>query len=330
MFTSELILRLRARCPSFSRRVGGTASFEQGTTMGVQLPVPHCFVIPVEEVAQDARGNETAQRVRMTFLTVVCVDNTSQPEDGRGLTGSMQVESIRRELLNALIGWEPFTWSIPVPENMKGFEDIMPRGRSDTVRFRGGSFLKMNDGKLWHQFEWSIDFMDGRCISVELERHTATVTLSDYAAVVVDQSHMTASTAVVTGVMVTGPDGYRLPTTEWTFDASTGVLTALPIGDNPIAPDAELSVMFEMETPRYGEIARTIYTEYYPSVLAQAGGDPNAITDEMYRLLGEFPIDATVTWEPTTDPVTQPTFSGGTPTNEPDLPIPEGAERIGS
>lgn len=328
MFTSELILRLRSRCPTFQRRVGGTASFEAGTAQGAHLPVPHCFVIPVEEIAEEARGDATAQRVRMSFMTVVCVDNTSQREDGRGLTGSMLVEVIRREMLNALIGWEPFTWSIPVPENMKGFEDIMPGGRSDTVRFRGGSFLKMNDGKLWHQFEWYIDFMDGRCINVELQHGAVDVTLSNHQAVVVDQDHVTSETAVITGIIVKGPPSYKLPTTEYTFDAATGVLTVLEVGDNPVPDGAELSVMYEMETPRYYEIIRGIYSEYYPDLLAKAGGNPNNITTEMYNLVGEFPLDATVEWSLDVDPTRGPVFSDGVPTNEAELPIPDDAARI--
>lgn len=329
MFTSELILRLRARCPTFQRRVGGTASFEAGTAQGARLDTPHCFVIPVEEVAEEAGGDATAQRIRMTFMTVVCVGNTSQREDGRGLTGSMLVDAIRREMLNALIGWEPFTWSIPVPDNMKGFEDIMPQGRSDTVRFRGGSFLKMDDGKLWHQFEWYIDFMDGRCISVELERGSAEVALSGHQALIVDQDQPTSNTATVTGVIVKGSPSYKLPTTEYTFDAGTGVLTVLQVGDNPVADGAELSVMFEMETARYSEIVRSIYSEYHPKLLAQAGGDPNNITNDMYEFMGDYPLDLTVEWSSDTSYGLHPGYPEGVPINEPELPFSDDVARLG-
>lgn len=311
MFTTELILRLRERCPLFERRVGGTASFEVGSVAGVSLPIPHAFVVPVEETAMDTPGGDVlSQQVRLTFITIVCVSNTENREDGRGLTGGAAIEQVRRELLNAMIGWEPLTWAIPIPENMRGHEDLMPNSRADSVRYRGGSFLKMSDGRLWHQFEWSIDFYDGRCLRGETERMTATgLSVSGGQVQAVDQGHTTASTAVITYVF-NQTTGVAIPATDYQFDQPTGVLELNPgsAGDGDL-----IDVMFDVEAPRYYELLRRIYAAYYPALLDAAGGDPQAITHAMYDDMGELPPDATVTWTQDGDPRTDPAFADGTP-----------------
>jgi hypothetical protein len=302
MFMLELIMRLRRQCPSLERRVGGTASFEAATSQeqsGV-YNVPHAFVVPLEETAADAQGNVTGQMVRYSFVVIVCVSNRQNRKDGEGLTAVHQLDAIRRELMGAFINWEPQSWSVPQPNILEGYEDLVPNSRADTVRFRGSSHVTFNDGRLWHQYEWSINFMEGALGTGAIERRTTTVTVTGDTAVVVDQNLPTSGTAVVTTVTIPNPPAElegllginnTVPPRLYTFDPQTGVIdfrNFLPMDG------VEIVVTYVVDEPRYWELLRDLYHEYYPDLLAKAGGDPNAILPDYYQLVHELPLDATV------------------------------------
>ena len=319
MFTTELILRIRDKCPLFERRVGGTASFDAATKQKSGLSVPHAFVIPVEETAEDAGGNLLAQRMRMTFITVVCVDNQLEPQNGKGYAATDVINTARRQLLNALIGWEPVWWSVPSPKIIPGYEDITPNSRADSVRYRGSSFVSMTDNKLWHQFEWSIDYMDSACSQPTVERHSSEVAVVGGTAQAVSPDLPTATTAVVTSVSVVDPTpevqklltpSGQLPTNYWSFSVNPGSLTLNP----DYVPDGTvLHVSFEVEQPKYAELLRKLYTEYRPELLDLAGGDATAVSPDMYRQIGDLPPDATVTWDQPSEPNTGGVFADGVP-----------------
>lgn len=315
MFITELILRTRAKATMFEKRVGGMASFDKAVKEDTTFELPYCFIIPVEENAAAASGNSAAQMMKQTYVFVVVLDNSAEPEDGRGYSARTSLARARRELLDSLLRWEPYTWSVPAPKVQPGFEDLLPNSRADWMRYEGHSLIKMTDSRAWYQFEFSVSFYDAAASQGEFDRHQSTVTLVDGAAVVVNQDIATSESAYI--IRVSTEAGVRLSETMYTFVPGTGVLTLTAagkaaLGDTPPA----LLVSYEVSTPKYWSIVKQVYSEYYPTLLDLAGGNPANITAEMYTLASEVPPDALIEWEPVSEHALShepETFFSGTP-----------------
>jgi len=283
IYITEVILRMRDMCPTLARRVGGTASFDTALTMNADLGLPHAFVVPMEETAEAAEGNATAQRITERFSVVVCVDNKASREDGLGLTAADMVEKIRTELFNALMGWEPVQFNGAFPDPKPGYEDIWPKSRADYFRYAGGVHIDMNQGRLWHQFEFTCTYYDGPdCPDVATCK--TTVAIASGAVNLYDSGTCKGNgTAVIYTVI--GPDDTRYPPGHFSLDPETGEVTTN-------CPDGEYVVVWGYEPER--NVPQEVYAEYYPYLLSLAGGDPEAITAEMYELASELPPDWTV------------------------------------
>lgn len=154
IYLSEIIIRLRTKCPSFGRRVGGTATFagvstalESKTGQSSDLDVPHCFVTPEEEInitGQDQYIGDDTERRREVFSTYLCVDNTVD----RGIAGSGVMKFEAMDELRKLQG-----------EIQEAFNDWVPRQKFDVIKFVRGEYLFMDNYRLWHRFDWSTDYV---------------------------------------------------------------------------------------------------------------------------------------------------------------------------
>lgn len=156
IYLSEIVVRLRIKCPSFQRRVGGTATYARTTMAGQSsdnLKVPHCFVIPVREdnvTGREEYIGDTTERRRETFATVVCVDNTiNRGVAGEGvmkLSAINQLRTLQQEIEAAWRDW-------------------VPRQKFDVIQFVSGEHLAMDNHRLWHTFQWSTDYVTAPGVS---------------------------------------------------------------------------------------------------------------------------------------------------------------------
>lgn len=136
--------RIKAECLTLQRRVGLTSEFSEATSTdmpGADISVPHAFVIPLYERAEEREDKQGAvQDEQAYFAVVVCVDNAVQGGKGgasKSAASAMAVlRNIKQELCRALLTWTP-------PE------------ANGQVSFEQGFHISMNNSRLWHQFQWS-------------------------------------------------------------------------------------------------------------------------------------------------------------------------------
>lgn len=134
-----LIKKLRDECPTFARRVSGTAKFNEIANDDTDIPLPHAFVMPLVERAQARTNMGRAQKVVETFAVVICVNNATQLVDGVGVVASDVLKTLRQEVFDALLS------DLQQP-NHRGME------------FVGSRHITMNKARLWHQFEFNVEY----------------------------------------------------------------------------------------------------------------------------------------------------------------------------
>ncbi|PZW65260.1 Gp37 protein [Pseudomonas sp. URMO17WK12:I1] len=105
MQVTPMVEHLRARCPSFRRRVGGGIDWEAIET-STKLPDLNAHVVLTDEKAEASETtNVITQNVEEQFDVCVVFPQAKGDEGGR-LVGDV-VDSIRRELCLALVGYRP-------------------------------------------------------------------------------------------------------------------------------------------------------------------------------------------------------------------------------
>ena len=141
----NIVKHIRTACPSFHRRVGGTAEFSAATKEGTtDLDVPHAFVIPMygEDMGQFSPNPEVdTEKVRENFAVVVCIDNRVNRAGAAGLSKLDPLEqlvAIQKELTKAFLGWR-----------------MTPQ--YDPTRYSRDAHLGMSNTRMWHQWEWHLD-----------------------------------------------------------------------------------------------------------------------------------------------------------------------------
>jgi tetrahydromethanopterin S-methyltransferase subunit G len=101
---AETIARLKAEMPNAFGIVEGAAAF---AALGTAKPkaVPAAYVFTDEEAAEaNERLDGVSQRVE-TDVGVVLI--TSDVSDRRGAAASADVETLKRDVIAALVGWRP-------------------------------------------------------------------------------------------------------------------------------------------------------------------------------------------------------------------------------
>lgn len=133
MKSTAIIARLKSEIPALSNRVGGTADLVAAQEQD-DIPVPHAFVVPGGDVADEAdlAGPITQQDMVEEFAVVVAVANTS---DQIGRAAGDAVDDLRTSIWTALLGWEPAADHGP-------------------FAYLGSNHLEMSRARLWHQFNF--------------------------------------------------------------------------------------------------------------------------------------------------------------------------------
>lgn len=174
MKLSLIVDALRTQAKSFGGRVAGAAEF-QALEVNAKMLLPAAYVIPTgDTVSRQESSTDYYQQIIEGFAVVVVLDNR---RDLRGQMASFDaVDTIRRELFLALLGWEPDADSHP-------------------IEYDGGQVVEMNRAALYYQF----DFTAMREITSEDTRHGADLnTLQPLTTVAVDVDYINPGN---------GPDG---------------------------------------------------------------------------------------------------------------------------
>ncbi|EJH4501839.1 MULTISPECIES: phage tail terminator protein [Cronobacter] len=134
MKLSLIIEALRERAPSFKSRVAGAAEF-QALEPNAKMMLPAAYVIPTgDTVSRQESQTDYYQVVNEGFAVVVVLDNR---RDLRGQTAAFDaVDTIRREIFLALLGWEPDESTHP-------------------IEYDGGQVVEMNRAALYYQFDFT-------------------------------------------------------------------------------------------------------------------------------------------------------------------------------
>ncbi|HEX3220758.1 MAG TPA: hypothetical protein VHU77_12230 [Candidatus Limnocylindria bacterium] len=151
---AEIIKRLREKAPMFARRVGGTAAFQQASDTALEggdIPVPQAWVVPLSEQAEPPSAMGEPQRVAERFGVIICLSNGAGRADGLGLIAADGLRAARQELLNALMPRR----SIYADEADR---DWLTAPHYDGCRYIGGRHLQMNRARMWHQFEFEMQY----------------------------------------------------------------------------------------------------------------------------------------------------------------------------
>ena len=107
MDVTSTIAAVRARCPSFSRRVFGAAEFSQLTREGVNPEaLPACYIVCTDEVPENLQATENSyyQVIEARVAVVILASNV---RDSRGQHGHAELEKLKEEVFGAILGWSP-------------------------------------------------------------------------------------------------------------------------------------------------------------------------------------------------------------------------------
>ena len=143
MKLSPIIAALRKKCPSFERRVYGTAEFSsvESTT---DLPMPCAYVIPLGESGEEiAMGTDYRQTIEQNFGVVICV---SVGSDRTGTETFDQIEAMKYEVIKAIAGAR-------MPESAPDFGDD-----TDEIIYDGLSILDVNKARIAAQLEFIVRY----------------------------------------------------------------------------------------------------------------------------------------------------------------------------
>lgn len=133
MQLSLIITQLRAYCPSFSSRVGGAAEWNV-IPDATALTFPCAYVVPLDDNPGEQRSkNGYRQEVRDGFAVIVRIANTA---DERGQAAIDSVRTLRTEIWQALLGWQPSS-------------------DYNAIEYEGGNLLQINRAVLDYQLEFS-------------------------------------------------------------------------------------------------------------------------------------------------------------------------------
>lgn len=152
---AELIRRARDKATIFQRRVGGTgamaAILEREAT---EVETPQAWIVPLTETATAPANLSESQKVHERFGVIVVVANTANRADGLGLIATDSLRVVRQELFNAFLP-RLSEWAPEADRRWMGADHYIG------CRYVGGRHLQMTQARLWHQYEFSLEYYIG-------------------------------------------------------------------------------------------------------------------------------------------------------------------------
>ncbi len=138
MLLKPIADRLKTEVPAFRNNVTGTAGFAAAQE-GLKS-VPAGFVLPLMDKAgrNDLACGGVSQSVTERFGVVLVVSNM---RDAQGGAAHDDLQTLRRAVLDALLGWQPSAEYNP-------------------VEYSGGRMLALNGADLWWQLEFTTAYFE--------------------------------------------------------------------------------------------------------------------------------------------------------------------------
>jgi hypothetical protein len=138
MNLDSVITQIRTYCASFGTRVGGAADFAKGIETTVNMDLPSCYVLPLEDSAGENEFlNGLLQHVNERVAIVIEIDNSS---DRRGQGSSDQIEAFKYEIFSAILNWR-----------------IDPDRAVRGIQYDSGRLIDFDRARLFWQFEFSLN-----------------------------------------------------------------------------------------------------------------------------------------------------------------------------
>ena len=290
MYLSEVVLRLRATCPSFNRYVGGAAYYAGVANETYSIDhLPCAFVTPSDESAVPPSGNLVSQDVAYRFIVSVILSSQMTKPDGQGYRSYISLETVRQELFASLLGWEPIQWRLNVPTEYPEpwMEDVMVNSRSQRIHYRGGQMAQLSTTRMQFDFEFETSLLEGQ-INPDKCRSFREIEFSDG----VD------SVSIGTGfenLQVRYADGTPVGIDKWAYDATAGTFRRT---DDTIPNGQKTYIWFESD----GYVIKEICAAYYPELLQKAGGNPAEISLDHFDLISDIPEGTAVSQTPISTP----------------------------
>jgi hypothetical protein len=148
MNLSAVITQIRQYTTMFGANVAGSANYAEGLETVASLPLPACFVYPMEDSITETSGagGSLRQEVEERIAVVVEIDNSiASGGDRRGQAAVNTIENVKYALFKALLNWNP-----------------LPIGRyAHGMWYGGGHLLGFDRARLFFEFEFYLtSFID--------------------------------------------------------------------------------------------------------------------------------------------------------------------------
>lgn len=148
MKISPIIQQLREYCPSFERRIGGTADIPSAE-QSASLDFPCAFVMPPQDSPQDVKTvTDYRQSVDVTLDVYIYVPTCL---DERGKDAYDLADTLKREVIKALAGFEPEDCNDWL--SFSGAEVVAVNAAYLSYRLTFACQYEIVDGDTWHGVE---------------------------------------------------------------------------------------------------------------------------------------------------------------------------------
>lgn len=128
----QIIARLVSEAsPPFQLIEGSAELASLGSSLPRVMPAAYVF-ISEEAAAENERVNAVLQRMEVDVSVVIVTNNVS---DAQGAAASVEIESLKKVVRAALVGWQP-------------------DGADDVITNVGGRLTRARDGSVW----WELTF----------------------------------------------------------------------------------------------------------------------------------------------------------------------------
>lgn len=148
MQIDRVITQIRALSPIFAGNVAGAAAYANGVEDQAWLPLPACYVVPLDDDAGENTSQTGTQQIVTERIAVILVmDNSTTAGDRRGQASAEQYGLMRGAIFRAILNWRP-DWN---PENPAANRE------SRGIYYVRGSLVDFDLARLFYQFDFALD-----------------------------------------------------------------------------------------------------------------------------------------------------------------------------